>query len=325
MPASGGVKRLRALAAALAIVLGAHLMAQHRMTRHWLAVARQAPRTVSYTGAEELTVFVDGRAVQSTVRVRHVAPDRTRLDYQDGELAGMIVVTRGDRSWSYDPRTGRTDCSTAPAMPTELRGAVARALPGPRVAGRPTMIVHLRAGDTVQDMCIDRATGVILVHRTRRAGHDISRSRFLEFDETPAPSLAGFDAPGGEATAGAEPMSLADLSARLHLQVRAPKWLPAGLKPLGTYLYRCPCCGMESAQLVYGDGVRFLSVFEQSKAQTSCLADQGCCALARQAGGCVGGACVAGSVVANLDHDPLLIALGDAGEAELRRVVESVP
>jgi hypothetical protein len=299
---------------------------QRHAARWWLNQARTAAVNLSYQGRQRLHLETGGQSDDYDVTITHQAPDRTRREFKRPSEAGFTVTTIGAQSWRSDATTGRVerlaapDETTPPDLPSRCRLRCRR---GPRVAGHDTQRVMIVTRAARSELLLDRATGLVLASRRREAGGARRDTEFETFSFDP-PSAA-IEPPAGAARHGSEAMSAADLSRRLGFAVTEPSHLPRGYRLVGSYLYRCPCCGMEAAQLVYADGAGWLSVFEQAKAAAGCLAGASCCAQATAAGGCVGGSCDTGQLVARLDRDPVVVAMGDVGRAELTAVARSLP
>jgi negative regulator of sigma E activity len=123
---------------------------------------------------------------------------------------------------------------------------------GPAVAGRPTTGVEVRAGTRVRErLAVDTATGVLLRRQQLDdRGRVVRQLEFATFEPTP-PALhlppQRFRADGATSTR----------AAALQAPYRAPASLPRGYARLGTYRRA------DVLQVVYGDGLYGLSVFEQ--------------------------------------------------------------
>lgn len=291
-----------------------------------LDAAQAADGTLDYHGTQRTRLTLDGRTVESRVRVVHQAPDKTRLEYLDGQLTGTRLITVGDEQWRYDPALNTTMRLKAPGpVPMTLRGYRATFSDGPSIAGRPTHQVKLTSPRGERLLWLDRETNLVLGTRTRQ-GEFETETIFTELDLTLPDEPTDFSLPAGATEAGAEACSLETCSRRLGFPVKEPTWRPAGFTLSGAYLYDCPCgCGMTSAHLVYGNGVGWISLFYHDKRYASCVISDECCRKGAEHDRCVGIRTAGLEVVGRVDRQPIVVAVGDASSADLAAMAESVP
>ncbi|MBI5835061.1 MAG: hypothetical protein HZB16_22380 [Armatimonadetes bacterium] len=300
-----------------------------RLERHeaerWLARAAAAPRSVAYHGREQVRFAWGNKQMASEVRVAHEPPDRTRLDYAGADLDGVCVITVGEHTWRYDPRLKRTDEATGAAtdIPASVAGYRVRVGPGESVAGRATRRIDLTGAGTARTLWLDVQTGLLLRSRTRQPTGQSAETTFVELTLGAPAEPVSYEAPGGATRHAAETLTPAQIAARLGFALAQPKWLPAGFQPAGAFLFRCPCCDMLAGQLTYSNGVAAFSLFEGRIEDASCLATSQCCGTAQSQAACVGATRDDGVVVGRLDRQPVVLAVGELPQTELRRVVDS--
>lgn len=314
------------LVLAVALAWQAQGIVQRRLAERWLAAAQSADRRGDWFGEQRTTLTLGQQTVTSRVSVEHQAPDRTRREYLDGELAGTVAVQDGRRQWRRDPQLGWVVASAGAAdIPVDLAGWRVRVRPGGAVAGRPTVHVALRRQDVRRDLWLDRVTAQVLRARSNRPGQ-YTDTVVEQFHLGRPAQPADFGPPGGPERALANEEPLADSARQLGFPLREPQWLPRGYRQVGAYCYHCPCgCGMLAAHLVYSDGLGQVSVFLQDQAHAGCILSDGCCRAGSEAGGCVLAPGSAGPLVARVDRQPLVVVMGDLPTADLARIADSVP
>lgn len=310
----------------LASVYAVAQRAERREAERWLARAAAAPRTLAYHGRQQVRFGWGQRQVTSTVRVVHEPPARTRLDYSGAELDGVCVITDGLHTWRYDPRLARVDEATATGadLPVSLAGYRVRVGPGEAVVGRATRRIELSGAKVARTLWLDTESGLLLRSRTRQPTGQAAEMAFVELAFGPPAQAVSFDPPRGARRQASEQMAPSDLAQRLGFSPVQPKWLPAGFRSAGTFLFHCPCCTMLAAQLTYTNGVASFSLFQGRREDAGCLANSDCCGTAESKAACVGAMRDDAVVVGRLDRQPLVLAVGEVPQSALRRVVDSV-
>ena len=299
--------------------------AERREAERWLARAAQVPQSLAYSGTQTVRFVWAQRQLVSEVSVSHEPPDRTRLDYHGADLDGVCVITAAGHTWRYDPRLKRTDEATVTPtdIPASLDGYRVRVGPGETVAGRATRRIDLTGPKTSRSLWLDSATGLLLRSRTRQPTGQMAETAFTQLQLGPPTVAVSYDPPSGAHRQAAETLSRAQIEAKLGFRLVQPRWLPAGYRPAGTFLFRCPCCAMLAGQLTFSDGLSSFSLFQGRLEDASCLASSECCGTAQSQAACVGAQRDDGVVVGRLDRQPVLLAVGEPRAEVLRRVVDS--
>ncbi|NUQ00369.1 MAG: hypothetical protein HUU35_11010 [Armatimonadetes bacterium] len=315
------------ITAALLALVGVWRVVERGRVEHLLARARSAPRLLDYHGTQTTSLRLPGHGELSlSVALQHQAPDRFWRRYQDGELRGTEVVSVGGTQWRYDPRLRQTFTAPSTAeLPLSTRAYLVSVRGGGQVAGRATDRVRLRARGVDRLLWLDRETGIVLRSRTAQSGQ-LMDTAFQTFALGRPVAPATFAVPGGSGSPIAEAVSLSDCARRTGLTVQPPREVPAGFRLIGSYCYNCPCgCGMLAAQLLYGDGVGWLSVFYQDRAHAGCVLSESCCKQGEAAHACVGDDGYGINTVARVDRQPVIVVVGDASSQALAKVADSVP
>jgi negative regulator of sigma E activity len=210
--------------------------------------ARGAMEKASFVGSVRIT-WSDGAGRHETVVT--VRAERGALEV-DGPVP-IITVQSG--------RFVRTSAGWRALWPEAALGGeppngsqkyqVVRGV-GPMVAGRPTVALEVSNGSTVRErLALDRATGVLL--RREQLGADGQAVRGLEFVAFEPVTPAMHRGP----VRFTPELPATMTAAALRPPYRAPASLPGGYHRLGTYRRG------DVMQVVYGDGLYGLSVFEQ--------------------------------------------------------------
>lgn len=315
------------LVVAIALVALAQRLVRVDVERR-LARARTAPTTVSYSGRQRLRLANCGQLVEAAVEVHHRAPDLTRWEYRGGAVNGLTVIQRGEQvsRWLAGGTSAVANLSLAePGGTVSTAGYRAREGRGGTVAGRPSRYVVLEREGERREYWLDRETGLVLRSRNSRHGALVSETEFEWLTLGDPPATVSFEPPPAAETV-AQSLSLDQLSAKIGATVQEPRYLPGGFELATARLYDCPCgCGMVAAQLVYGNGLRLISVFEQAPCEHGCVVSDACCNLAEAAGACITPDGSELPVVARVDRTPQVIVVGSGSTADLARIADSVP
>jgi len=305
-----------------------------------LARALAAEANVDYSGVLRTVTLYQGQRVASTVRIYRQAPDRERLEYRSGELAGLVTVCNEHGRWQYDPTLAPT-IRAGPLRPAEqgprreelIRRNYLIACTGTgRVAGRPTYLLSLtpkHPGNPSRRLWVDQATFVVLRREDYAADGTLrTRTAFRRIHYRPRLGADLFDMPqpnyarlATHQVPAAKPLTLEQVSAEVGFPVVKPAYLPPGYEYASAQVYRCPCgCGMISAQLQYVDGLNGLTVFETDSRHAGCSSPQGCAAKGEPP--CLLADYGYARIASVVTPDLTFTAVGDLPPEELRRVVE---
>jgi negative regulator of sigma E activity len=246
--------------------------------------ALDAPRHVSYVGQMQ-TIRWGSRMANATIqRVEHLAPASTRRTFLAPEaLYGEYDITRGTTTTKIDPKQHRVLVSENPSSDNAitmnssitLLAENYRAVIGPveMVAARPATTISLvnkYSGERMMRLWIDNETKVVLAKEAYHQDGSLAwRSRFDEIrftTEIPGGIFSAAIPPGFQEVEGRH---FADVSDDTQHTMEAagfkavnPKYLPDGFHMIGAE--NSTFRGMRNLHLLYSDGLRSLSLFENN-------------------------------------------------------------
>jgi negative regulator of sigma E activity len=246
--------------------------------------AIDAPRHVSYVGQLQTVRWGTRDATATIQRVEHQAPSSTRRTFLAPEvLYGEYDITLGTTTTKIDPRQHRATVSENPSSdnPAELNNDIAllaanyRAVLGPVeiVAARPATTVSLMnryTGECMMRLWIDNATKVVLAKEEYAPDGSLAwRSRFDEIrftNEIPSGVFSATIPPGFQEV---ERRRFGDITDDLQRTYDAagfvpesPHYLPDGFQIIGAE--NSTFRGLSNLHLLYSDGIRTLSLFENN-------------------------------------------------------------
>ena len=245
--------------------------------------AMNAERVTSYVAQVQEMHFGPGGSVATISKEEHLAPDETHKVYLAPEnLYGDSVVIHGSDTFTYDAKTKRVLVSHVPqALPDQANGNLGLVLANynpvigePKiVAGRPTIscaLVNRFTGELVMRLWIDSQTRLILQRETYHPNGTVgSRTQFEDIRYTVAipPEVFSTPVPAGYRVVNdAEPAPPSTDVARILTQAgfspAGPHYLPEGFALVGADLATVK--GVKTLHLVYSDGIRSLSLFENA-------------------------------------------------------------
>jgi negative regulator of sigma E activity len=240
-------------------------------------MAFEAPRHVSYVGQLQVTRWSGSRSNAQLTRIEHRAPDDTRRTMlAPPSMYGDYEIQHGDDSWTFDVkrsrivRTKNRSSSNDLARNSNIALLVKnyRAVLGPTepIAGRQASTVSLvnrYTGERTMRIWIDASTNLLLAKDVYRTDGSLeSRVRFDEIRFTDHIPTAIFAANSPEGYASIEGRTFGEPTSKVARVVRdasfrvvTPKELPEGADTSDAN-------GVKSVHLLYTDGVRNLSLFE---------------------------------------------------------------
>jgi outer membrane lipoprotein-sorting protein len=246
--------------------------------------AVNADDRVSYYGTVTTIVYGRDHAMSTVARVEHKAPNLWRIWYMaPADAYGRLIVSNERQTYAYEPH-GREVVSydwyrAAPgvAQPVNvdqvLRNYAVDIGPTTPIAGRSAVALSLVSrytGRLVQRVWLDKATHLIL----RRESYNAEGAVAIQsgFDTVRIgvgfpPKLFSLDVPPGDTlvrrTDDGIPLSdPAQLGRLAGFMVVVPKYLPEGfVLQTGSIATHN---GVKTVQLVYGDGLRTFSLFENA-------------------------------------------------------------
>ena len=252
----------------------------------------RAPAKISYVGQLETVRFASNRANATIVKIEHLAPSSTRRWFvAPDSLYGDYIITRGPASYEFDAKNSQVTVSRNPVFADQVTtdAIFDQVLANYKcvisgydsVAGHATVSVVLLnkyTGERTLRVWLDRQTHLVLKREEYHAnGAVASQMRFEELRYTkklPA-GIFATEAPAGyKQTKGhdySKPTSDVDKAVReAGFKPFTPKDLPQGFAL--TSGSSTSVDGVRTLHLIYSDGLRTLSLFENA---TGAAADFG--------------------------------------------------
>lgn len=241
---------------------------------------------VSYTGTISTLIYVPGGADATVVRIDHAQPDKWRMWYvAPADAYGRLIVSNETTTYQYEPKiaTVFTDswAQSSPGVSLEfdagkvLKNYTVDLGPAATIAGREAVTLSLASKFTdalVQRIWVDKDTDLVLQRETYHADGTIDTKsgfdnvRIVKASDLPN-GLFDLTVPQGMhvqagATYGKAAADLASIQSTLDFTVVSPGYLPEGF----TLEKESDSTdnGVHSVQLVYTDGLRDFSLFENS-------------------------------------------------------------
>jgi negative regulator of sigma E activity len=248
-----------------------------------LQASISASSTISYTGIVQVTRIGNRSSEAAVYRIEHRAPDLTRRVYTaPSSLAGDSVVTNGQLCFSIDARRHRIietrNDAAGDSMALNANFALLRE--NYRVVrrgeemfdGRRTvdlMLVNKRTGRTAMMVRLDRSSNLVLEKKEFAPnGALVSELRFDEIRFTRAIPPADFALPKQYTLVrgpifGAASENLDRVVHDAGFGAVVPRSLPDGFSAVegNVVAFR----GIPTVHLLYCDGIRTLSLFENAK------------------------------------------------------------
>jgi outer membrane lipoprotein-sorting protein len=298
----------------------------HGSPARLLRAAEEADQRLSYTGVRIVRSFRGDAERERKVRVWHLAPDRTRIEYLSPE-SGNVLLEFGSSRWYYSQRRGSWRAiewqTSRPDLGLLLRNYQVRSEGAGMVAGRRVIqlvIEPRRPGNPSKRVWIDPGTRMTLREEVRdEAGRLIASSAFeqIELVREMSPSL--FDPPAVAATRAAPPPP--------PFPPLRPRYLPPGYQEVRqSGLRRSPG---EGVYLRYTDGLGTISLF-QFRGQPGVAPDAGSPKRDRLWGGPRRGPGALGRTtgpppLSRQIGDLSCTVMGDVAPGELRKLLDSIP
>jgi len=250
-----------------------------------LRAALDAPSSISYAGTVEVVRLGSHAADVSVYRIEHRAPNLTRRDYTaPSALAGDSMVTKGTLMYSIDPKRHRiverrddefADPGAFRAEYGLLRANYRVTQTGPETYDGRSVVdlafVSRYTHRTTTRLRVDTVSKVVLDKQEFSAdGGLLAETRFEAIRYTPA-AAQDFALPSGYTTqrqvgAAVGLESPERITRDVGFTVREPRSLPEGFAPVeGTFV---EMRGVRTAHLLYCDGLRTVSLFENAQAST---------------------------------------------------------
>ena len=252
--------------------------------RPLIVAAVAAPQHVSFVGQMSWIGSGTRQAFAYVAKIEHRAPDETRRTYLAPRgVYGEYVVSRGAMSYDVEPSVKRVVVSENRAVvdPVAVVDDIAlldgnyRAVRSATddVADRRTDVVDLVSrytGERAMRLWIDSETHIVLAKEAYHGDGSLAwRTRFDEIRYTDAIPEAFFATaiPTGYATVHgrsyAQQGSLTSAVSAAGFTPITPKYLPDGFILSGADFSQTPD-GIKNVHLLYTDGIRELSLFENA-------------------------------------------------------------
>ncbi len=248
-----------------------------------LQAAADAPRHVSFVAQVELMTIGSHGAQASVFRVDHRAPNLTRRWYlSPPDVYGDWTVSKHDAEYAVDVKHHRIVVTDNDGFGVHygwhrdlgLLQRNYRVALGPvaTVAGRTARTVILTnryTGGTTMRLWVDAATGLMLQRQVfSSTGSLVVQMHFDDVRFTNDIPLSTFGLPAAYAVvAGPSHGDPSDnpsaVMAHCGFAARAPRYLPEGFTPVAADL--ADEKGVRTLHLLYSDGIRTFSLFENAR------------------------------------------------------------
>lgn len=243
-----------------------------------------APHHLSYVGQMQNVRFGTSRAEATIFRVEHRAPNLTRRWYiAPQSLYGDSTITRGSVSYNLDVKRNRVVISKNDSATDQvalndnfsLLTSNYRAIVGPSegIAGRHAFAILLMSkytGQVAMRIWVDAQTKLVLQKEMYASNGSVThQSRFEHIRYTNDIPVAIFGAPKSGFVQvrgmnhGVASSDLASVLRTAGFNARGPKYLPNGFVLAAGDVSEIK--GVRTLHLLYSDGVRTLSLFENAK------------------------------------------------------------
>jgi negative regulator of sigma E activity len=248
-----------------------------------LREAMSAPQRVSYVGEVQMLSIGAQRSNAAIYRIEHLAPNLTRRWYlAPQDLYGDSIISRGDTTYSIDVKREQVVVSHDDDIDDQvaeddnfgvlMANYVAAYAPDEVLDSRRVHVVLLNnryTGQTTMRVHIDAATGLVLERQEYASnGSLISQTRVEQLRYTRSIPAAIFELPKGlrrvNGTSRALPSdNVAQVVAQAGFKASSPKYLPEGFTPTAADIISIK--GVSTLHLLYSDGIRTVSLFQNDK------------------------------------------------------------
>ena len=271
--------------AATALALGVVRPAFAEDATALLRASIEAPAHISYAGQLENVNFGNTNAEATIFHIEHRAPNLTRRWYVAPQaLYGDWSISRGTQTYNVDVKHHRvivakneiSDDWLTLESNFSLLAANYRVVSGPSetIAGHDCAAIILMnryTGQMAMRLWIDKSTHLVLKKEHYAPnGSVLSQTRFDQIQYTnnlpaaifAAPSLAGYEVSRG-LSHGSPSTDLDQVERSAGFKAALPKRLPEGFLLIAGDVSEIK--GVRTLQLLYSDGVRTASLFENNR------------------------------------------------------------
>ncbi|TAM57733.1 DUF4367 domain-containing protein [bacterium] len=247
-----------------------------------LVQAMQAPRKVSYMGRLSTIAWGSSGTQAVEIEIDHRAPNATRKWYiAPSSVYGNYVIEHGTTSYVYDLRAQSVTISHYPSADEDdltedanfgLLTTNYRAVPGAddEIAGRKAhtlSLINRYSGVRLQRIWIDAQTSLLLAKERYHANGSVAyTSRYQEITYRDVPQALfstatpeGFTVKQGR-DFGTPSHDLERVLSQADFSATGPRYLPEGFALVSGDVTTIR--GVRSLHLLYTDGLRSLSLFE---------------------------------------------------------------
>jgi len=257
-----------------------------------LRLSVEAPKSVSYIGQIETIRFSSNRALATIVKIEHRAPSLTRRWFVAPEsLFGDYVITRANATYQFDTHHSRVVLTHNPTLDNAVAtaGNFDRVVSNYRavvesletVADRPTtsiVLINRYTGERALRVWIDRDTHLVLRKEEYHANGSVaSRTRFdaVRYTGEIPESIFSAALPAGFTQVTGTDVAMMDsdidrVIAQAGFKPYEPQNLPQGFRMTSGDV--SDVRGVKTLHLLYSDGLRSISLFENA---TGAAADFG--------------------------------------------------
>lgn len=248
-----------------------------------LKQAVSADDRVSFSGTITSLVYGREATAATIVRVEHRAPNQWRLWYvAPADAYGRLILSNESVQYQYEPKTGKVFSNDwvsplASALDIGLirRNYTVQVAEQATIAGRSARTLSLVSNYShtlAQRLWIDTATNLVLRRETYHADSTLAaKTQFdnITFVNDLPPDLFKMNVPAGMTLVpgtdyGTSIPDLPSLTNQLKFKAVAPRDLADGFRfEKGSVEMRG---GVQSAEFVYSDGLRSVSLFENPTA-----------------------------------------------------------
>ncbi len=248
--------------------------------------AMAAPRHLSYVGEVQVLQFGEEQSEASIFRIEHLAPNLTRRWYlAPRRFYGDSVISRGETTYSINVKRDRVLVAQDDSIDDQIAeddnfsvlmaNYTAAYAPDESFEGRPVHVVLLTnkyTGEPTMRVRIDAKTDLVVGKEIYDAsGSIVSQMRFEHVRYTANIPKALFEVPAHlvRFTGPARSLPSVDLQqvvSRAGFKARGPKYLPEGFAPVEGDVSIVN--GVRTLHLLYSDGIRTVSLFQNAKHAT---------------------------------------------------------
>lgn len=294
-----------------------------------LQQSAKAGARLDYSGTRRLAFYGGETTREVKVRVIHLRPDRTRMEFLGpGRMQGAVRIEIGKDAWRYSPR----DSEWRPSASHEAAAMdVARLLANytvtqvgsEQIAGRRCHVIAIRPkrpGNPSRRVWVDAATALPLKSQFFGAdGALVSEAGFTAIQFAVPKSLAALVQPPKNVAAPRQP------EPALDFDPIKPAYLPPGYELVASAALSAR--GRPSWHLQYSDGLGTISVFEQRVAAPTGRDDSGRPERRHRGarGGAFGGRPHFPSALRWRHGDLRFTLIGDVSPQEIGKIAASLP